>query len=163
MPQVGFEPTIPVFERAKIVHVLDRAAISTWTILRYFKFICCFRRVSGAAFMLCGLVIYDGLRLETLSTLTLDSDSVSFSAMHHCSCLDKSVNTNKPRDGCSHEAHRYCVLYLSTKSYLRSLNGSITLWRRQDGRSETGCVKFTSALISFASGSYLNTKEIKTC
>jgi hypothetical protein len=26
MPQVGFEPTIPVFERAKIVHVLDRAA-----------------------------------------------------------------------------------------------------------------------------------------
>jgi hypothetical protein len=26
MPQVGFEPTIPVFERAKTVHVLDRAA-----------------------------------------------------------------------------------------------------------------------------------------
>jgi hypothetical protein len=25
MPQVGFEPTIPVFERAKTVHVLDRA------------------------------------------------------------------------------------------------------------------------------------------
>jgi hypothetical protein len=26
MPLVGFEPTIPVFERAKTVHVLDRAA-----------------------------------------------------------------------------------------------------------------------------------------
>jgi hypothetical protein len=26
MPLVGFEPTVPVFERAKTVHVLDRAA-----------------------------------------------------------------------------------------------------------------------------------------
>jgi hypothetical protein len=26
MPQVGFEPTIPVFERPKTVHALDRAA-----------------------------------------------------------------------------------------------------------------------------------------
>jgi hypothetical protein len=26
MPRVGFEPTIPVFERAKTVHALDRAA-----------------------------------------------------------------------------------------------------------------------------------------
>jgi hypothetical protein len=26
MPGVGFEPTIPVFERAKTVHALDRAA-----------------------------------------------------------------------------------------------------------------------------------------
>jgi hypothetical protein len=26
MPQVGFEPTAPVLERAKMVHVLDRAA-----------------------------------------------------------------------------------------------------------------------------------------
>jgi hypothetical protein len=26
MPQVGFEPMTPVFERAKTVHVLDRAA-----------------------------------------------------------------------------------------------------------------------------------------
>jgi hypothetical protein len=26
MPQMGFEPTIPVFERAKTVDVLDRAA-----------------------------------------------------------------------------------------------------------------------------------------
>jgi hypothetical protein len=26
MPQVGFEPTIPVFERVKTVHALDRAA-----------------------------------------------------------------------------------------------------------------------------------------
>jgi hypothetical protein len=26
MPLVGFEPTIPAFERAKTVHVLDRAA-----------------------------------------------------------------------------------------------------------------------------------------
>jgi hypothetical protein len=27
IPRVGFEPTIPVFERAKTVHVFDRAAI----------------------------------------------------------------------------------------------------------------------------------------
>jgi hypothetical protein len=27
MPQVGFEPTIPVIEREKIVHVLDSRAI----------------------------------------------------------------------------------------------------------------------------------------
>jgi hypothetical protein len=27
MPQVGFEPTIPVFERSKTFDVLDRAAI----------------------------------------------------------------------------------------------------------------------------------------
>jgi hypothetical protein len=27
MPQVGFEPTISVFQWAKIVHALDRAAI----------------------------------------------------------------------------------------------------------------------------------------
>jgi hypothetical protein len=26
MPRVGFEPTIPVFEQAKTVHALDRAA-----------------------------------------------------------------------------------------------------------------------------------------
>jgi hypothetical protein len=26
MPHVGFEPTTPVFERAKTAHVLDRAA-----------------------------------------------------------------------------------------------------------------------------------------
>jgi hypothetical protein len=26
MPRVGFEPTIPVFKRAKTVHALDRAA-----------------------------------------------------------------------------------------------------------------------------------------
>jgi hypothetical protein len=26
MPRVGFKPTIPVFERAKKVHALDRAA-----------------------------------------------------------------------------------------------------------------------------------------
>jgi hypothetical protein len=26
MPRVGLEPTIPVFERAKTVHALDRAA-----------------------------------------------------------------------------------------------------------------------------------------
>jgi hypothetical protein len=26
MPRVGFEPKIPVFERAKTVHALDRAA-----------------------------------------------------------------------------------------------------------------------------------------
>jgi hypothetical protein len=29
MPRVGFERTIPAFERAKTVHALDRAAIVT--------------------------------------------------------------------------------------------------------------------------------------
>jgi hypothetical protein len=29
MPLVGFEPTIPVFERAKAFHALDRAATVT--------------------------------------------------------------------------------------------------------------------------------------
>jgi hypothetical protein len=33
MPRVGFEPTIPVFVRAKTVHALDRAA----TVIGYFK------------------------------------------------------------------------------------------------------------------------------
>jgi hypothetical protein len=35
MPQVEFEPTIPVFDRAKTVHALDRAAtvIGNGTIL----------------------------------------------------------------------------------------------------------------------------------
>jgi hypothetical protein len=32
MPVAGFEPTFPVFERAKMVHALDRAA----TVLGYF-------------------------------------------------------------------------------------------------------------------------------
>jgi hypothetical protein len=35
MPQVGFEPTIPVFERAKRVHALDRAATVTGTLHIY--------------------------------------------------------------------------------------------------------------------------------
>jgi hypothetical protein len=33
MPWVGFEPTIPVFERAKTVHALDRAATVTGSFL----------------------------------------------------------------------------------------------------------------------------------
>jgi hypothetical protein len=32
MPEVRFEPTIPVFERAKTVHVVDRAATVTGTL-----------------------------------------------------------------------------------------------------------------------------------
>jgi hypothetical protein len=32
MPRVGFEPTIPVFERAKAVHALDRVATGSGTI-----------------------------------------------------------------------------------------------------------------------------------
>jgi hypothetical protein len=41
MPRVGFEPTIPVFERAKTVHSLDRAAtvirmeFGYWTLFTY--------------------------------------------------------------------------------------------------------------------------------
>jgi hypothetical protein len=37
MPRVGFEPTIPVFERAKTVHVLDRAA----TVIGFKKYYLC--------------------------------------------------------------------------------------------------------------------------
>jgi hypothetical protein len=33
MPRVGFEPTIPMFERAKTVHALDRAA----TVIGYYS------------------------------------------------------------------------------------------------------------------------------
>jgi hypothetical protein len=32
MPRVGFEPTIPVFERAKNVHAVDRAATVIGTV-----------------------------------------------------------------------------------------------------------------------------------
>jgi hypothetical protein len=35
MPQVGFESTIPVFERAKTVHALDRAATVIGTLITY--------------------------------------------------------------------------------------------------------------------------------
>jgi hypothetical protein len=35
MPRVGFEPTNPVFERAKTVHALDRAAAVIGRSLRY--------------------------------------------------------------------------------------------------------------------------------
>jgi hypothetical protein len=35
MPQVGFEPTIPVFERAKTVHALDRAVTVIGSLLIY--------------------------------------------------------------------------------------------------------------------------------
>jgi hypothetical protein len=33
MRSVGFEPTIPVFERAKTVHALDRAATGIGAVL----------------------------------------------------------------------------------------------------------------------------------
>jgi hypothetical protein len=35
MAQVGFEPTIPVFERAKTVHALDRAVTAIGNISKY--------------------------------------------------------------------------------------------------------------------------------
>jgi hypothetical protein len=35
MPRVGFEPTIPVFERAKTVHALDRATTGIGTLFIY--------------------------------------------------------------------------------------------------------------------------------
>jgi hypothetical protein len=35
MPQVAFEPTIPVFERAKTIHALDRAATVIGNSLNY--------------------------------------------------------------------------------------------------------------------------------
>jgi hypothetical protein len=39
MPRVGFEPTTPVFERAKIVHALDRAATVIGFLLYIFYYI----------------------------------------------------------------------------------------------------------------------------
>jgi hypothetical protein len=39
MPLVGFEPTIPVFERAKMFHALDRAAIVIVKIFTVLKFV----------------------------------------------------------------------------------------------------------------------------
>jgi hypothetical protein len=62
MPLVGFEPTIPAFERAKMVHALDRAAtvfenhLYTFHILRYMS------RTNwtlSGLFHLCGLVVRD--------------------------------------------------------------------------------------------------------
>jgi hypothetical protein len=55
MPEVGFEPTIPVFEQAKTVHALDRAvtvigsttaipvenSTGSLTICRIYKLSCC--------------------------------------------------------------------------------------------------------------------------
>jgi hypothetical protein len=38
MSLVGFEPTIPVFERAKTFHALDRAATVTGHFLAYFPY-----------------------------------------------------------------------------------------------------------------------------
>jgi hypothetical protein len=35
MPRVGFEPTIPVFERAKTVHALDRAVTPIGLLVLY--------------------------------------------------------------------------------------------------------------------------------
>jgi hypothetical protein len=35
MPSVGFEPTIPVFERAKTIYALDRAATVIGMVLVY--------------------------------------------------------------------------------------------------------------------------------
>jgi hypothetical protein len=40
MPQVGFEPTIPVFERAKTVHALERAATVIGICSTYMPYIC---------------------------------------------------------------------------------------------------------------------------
>jgi hypothetical protein len=37
LPQVGFEPTIPVFERAKTVHALERAAHKILFFFKYLK------------------------------------------------------------------------------------------------------------------------------
>jgi hypothetical protein len=65
MPQVGFEPTIPVFERTKTVHVLDRTATSTGTTLPYYlQPIGYVQYVSGVAFTLCELIAYDSPRLK---------------------------------------------------------------------------------------------------
>jgi hypothetical protein len=49
MPRLGFEPTIPVFERAETVHALDRAATVTgiqMSTLLYFSRHCSFLDVT---------------------------------------------------------------------------------------------------------------------
>jgi hypothetical protein len=40
MPRVGFEPTIPVFERAKTVHALDRAVTVVGSMFSYVRKLC---------------------------------------------------------------------------------------------------------------------------
>jgi hypothetical protein len=37
MPRVGLEPTTPAFERAKLVHALDRAATGIGVYSAYYK------------------------------------------------------------------------------------------------------------------------------
>jgi hypothetical protein len=57
MPQVGFEPTIPVIERAKTVHALDRAAtviggsLHLVNVNSQFYFISCFTHTYGQKFL----------------------------------------------------------------------------------------------------------------
>jgi hypothetical protein len=66
MPQVGFEPTIPVFERAKTVHVLDRTAIVIGKQRAYY-FILRFEGYSSS--IVCSQIQFPSHRMHTESSL----------------------------------------------------------------------------------------------
>jgi hypothetical protein len=51
MPQVGFEPTIPAFERAKIFHVFDLATIVIGANLRCSETILATRHILDDGYM----------------------------------------------------------------------------------------------------------------
>jgi hypothetical protein len=72
MPRVGFEPKIPVFERAKTVHVLDRkATVIGWknqdTRLNYTELgnVCIELQFLNVRLLLCNCLTGKGNRLMT--------------------------------------------------------------------------------------------------
>jgi hypothetical protein len=88
MPRVRFEPTIPVFERAKSVHALDRTATVTGIIMKYswlifivLKNVCSWRLVKNAswylAFVSVVLVLLIDVRLFVSSVLSFCLDYVT--------------------------------------------------------------------------------------
>jgi hypothetical protein len=69
MPEVGFEPTIPVLERAKAVHALDRAA----TVISFFVCDHCSENVQNARLNTCDITSSEthvkvGVNYSTTST-----------------------------------------------------------------------------------------------
>jgi hypothetical protein len=61
MPRVGFEPTTPVFEQAKTVHALDRAAIKPLSYIGRIivLFITCVQFAPLLLFVWCKVLVRD--------------------------------------------------------------------------------------------------------
>jgi hypothetical protein len=99
MPGVGFEPTIPAFERAKIVHALDRAATVIGTFPFYLppKEVLCSYKVRGFVrlyhftsifFWFRSVYLVYGIPLVSQPTLTAswsDSEHQTLGFPSHCS------------------------------------------------------------------------------